>query len=297
MVKVADKYNTNLAAIKVSSRLKNNLPIWHHIGAKEPLRRLIHSASGQCLLNTHGVFTVGNLLGVLKRTRPDSPHHTGRPACSCQMCTLDRERLGCTHPSKCCETASRLLNNLHAKWHPAVTPPDNKLTLTRHRKEKNRKARIEGSSLTFNPSVTDGDNVADGFRIFTDPAMSSCEPAHCPPTPAIRRSDVLTVYTDGSCLNNGAANARAGAGVWYGTGDPRNLAIRVPRATQTNQAGEVLAIQRVAALTPPSRPLHIISDSRYAIDGLTTHLQKWRDWEWTGVDNADFFQSAAYCNS
>ncbi|KAI0683429.1 ribonuclease H-like protein [Cytidiella melzeri] len=111
---------------------------------------------------------------------------------------------------------------------------------------------------------------------------------HSPSTPV----DVLTVYTDGSCLNNGAANARARAGIWYGTGDPRNLAIRVPGPTQTNQAGEVLAIQHVAALTPPSRPLHIISDSRYAIDGLTTHLQKWRDRGWTGVDNADISKSA-----
>ncbi|KAI0682197.1 hypothetical protein BC835DRAFT_1300074 [Cytidiella melzeri] len=277
MVRIAEKYNTNLAAIKLSTRLKHDLPIWHHIGAKEPLRRLIHSTPGQCLLNNHSVFTVGDLLDVLKRTRPDFPHHTGRPSCSCQMCTQDRERLSCTHPSKCCETASRLLNNLHAKWHPDTNPPDDKLTLTRHQKEKNRKARLEGSSLTFDPSVTTGDDVSNGFRIFTDHTMSSCEPAHQPPTPAIRRRDFLTVYTDGSCLNNGAANACAGAGVWYGTDDSRNLAIRVPGPTQTNQAGEVLAIQRVAALTPPSRPLHIISDSRYAIDGLTTHLQKWRD--------------------
>ncbi|KAI0683371.1 hypothetical protein BC835DRAFT_1231253, partial [Cytidiella melzeri] len=260
MVKVADKYNTNLAAIKVSTKLKNDLPIWHHVGAKEPLQRLIHSASGQCLLNNHGVFTVGDLLDVLKRTHPDFPHHTGRPTCSCQMCTQDKERLGCTHPSKCCETAARLLNNLHNKWHPTANPPDDKLTLTRHRKEKNRRARIEGPSLTFNPSVTKGDNVSDGFRVFTNPAITSCKPAHRPPTPAIRRRDILTVYTDGSCLNNGAANARAGARIWYGTGDPRNTAIRVPGPTQTNQAGEILAIQRVATLTPPSRPLHIVSD-------------------------------------
>ncbi|KAI0699470.1 ribonuclease H-like domain-containing protein [Cytidiella melzeri] len=210
------------------------------------------------------------------------------------MCTQDRERIGCTHPLRCCSAAQQLLDNLNIKWKPNYLPPDDKLTLTRHRKDKNRRALLEGKALTFNPSVTAGDNVSDGFWVFANPSVTSHLPAHPALTPPGGRWHKTVVYTDGSCIHNGAANARAGTGVWYGPNDPRNLATRVPGSPQTNQTGEILAIQRAAALAPPAQPLHIISDSRYTIDGLTVHLPKWRDRGWVGVNNALLFQSTAY---
>ncbi|KAI0686285.1 ribonuclease H-like protein, partial [Cytidiella melzeri] len=113
------------------------------------------------------------------------------------------------------------------------------------------------------------------------------------PGTAVAR-EAVTIYTDGSCINNGDFNARAGAGVWYGLNDARNLSIRVPGPIQTNQVGEILAVQQAAARTPPFALLHIVSDSKYVIEGLTIHLQKWRDKGWIAVDNADLFRSAAY---
>ncbi|KAI0645435.1 RnaseH-domain-containing protein [Trametes meyenii] len=44
---------------------------------------------------------------------------------------------------------------------------------------------------------------------------------------------------------------------------------------------------------PPFAPLHIVSDSRYAINGLTKHLRKWEERGWIGVANAKMFQEAA----
>jgi RNase H len=41
-------------------------------------------------------------------------------------------------------------------------------------------------------------------------------------------------------------------------------------------------------------PLTIISDSKYAIDGLTTHLHTWEDNGWIGVKNATLFKKAAF---
>ncbi|KAI0094524.1 RnaseH-domain-containing protein [Irpex rosettiformis] len=35
-------------------------------------------------------------------------------------------------------------------------------------------------------------------------------------------------------------------------------------------------------------------DSQYAIDGLTTHLNRWQDRGWIGIENAQLFRSAAY---
>lgn len=39
--------------------------------------------------------------------------------------------------------------------------------------------------------------------------------------PAASRTSPTIVYSDGSCLNNGKPNARAGLGVYFGAGDPR----------------------------------------------------------------------------
>ncbi len=49
-------------------------------------------------------------------------------------------------------------------------------------------------------------------------------------------------YTDGSAYNNGTADAGAGAGVWYGKGDERNVAIHLPGPHQTNNAAEIRAV-------------------------------------------------------
>ena len=38
-------------------------------------------------------------------------------------------------------------------------------------------------------------------------------------------TDVCVVYTDGSSLGNGMMGARAGAGVYFGPGDPRRASV------------------------------------------------------------------------
>ncbi|KAI9061395.1 RnaseH-domain-containing protein [Trametes sanguinea] len=42
-----------------------------------------------------------------------------------------------------------------------------------------------------------------------------------------------------------------------------------------------------AAVVAPFAPLHIVTDSRYVVDGLTNHLQRWEDSGWTDVANAE----------
>ncbi|KAI0249344.1 ribonuclease H-like domain-containing protein [Lactifluus subvellereus] len=86
----------------------------------------------------------------------------------------------------------------------------------------------------------------------------------------------------------------AASGVWIGPNHERNTALRVPGPRQSNQIGEIAAIITAAASFPRFWPLKIISDSKYAIDGLTTHLQTWEDNGWIGVENADLFKRAAY---
>ncbi|EIW54964.1 uncharacterized protein TRAVEDRAFT_130543 [Trametes versicolor FP-101664 SS1] len=44
--------------------------------------------------------------------------------------------------------------------------------------------------------------------------------------------------------------------------------------------------------TPPFAPLHIVSDSKYVVDGLTKHLPAWERRGWIGVANAEVIQEA-----
>ena len=86
------------------------------------------------------------------------------------------------------------------------------------------------------------------------------------------RHELIKVYTDRACSHNGKANARCGAGMWFGLEDPRNQALRVPEKIQSNQVDKVAAIIVVIKGVQHFCPLEIIMDSRYTIEGLTKHL-------------------------
>ncbi|KAI0812433.1 ribonuclease H-like protein, partial [Irpex lacteus] len=103
--------------------------------------------------------------------------------------------------------------------------------------------------------------------------------------------DTTVVYTDGSCLNNGSLNSTAGAGIWFGKEDKRNIAIRVQDNLQSNNTGELTAILYVLQSTPKIIPLKIKSDSSYAINGIIWNSRKWEEKGWIGVDNKDLFKA------
>ena len=80
------------------------------------------------------------------------------------------------------------------------------------------------------------------------------------------------VYTDGTCTNNGKQNFRSSSRVWFSPNDQKNSAIKIPGENQSNQAGEIITMISALSTTPTFCPLEIISDSKYTIDRLTTHL-------------------------
>ena len=109
-----------------------------------------------------------------------------------------------------------------------------------------------------------------------------------------RRVDTV-VYTDGSCLGNGAANGRAGAGVWWGDGDSNNVSERL-WGVQTNNRAELWAAIRAIqiAQTLDIVQIEIRTDSKYTIQGITSWIIKWKRNGWktaagAAVLNADLF--------
>jgi ribonuclease HI len=145
-------------------------------------------------------------------------------------------------------------------------------------------------AIPFNPSIHTSGVLMNGFRVFTNSANLSAYPAlriHAP----IPYTPPITAYTNGSCTNNGTNNAKAGCGVWYTPDDPRNTTLSLPPPLQSNNTGELAAILTAVQCAPLNSTLHIISHSKYAIDGLTKHLQSWDDAGWINTPNTQLLQA------
>ena len=86
--------------------------------------------------------------------------------------------------------------------------------------------------------------------------------------------DKIYVYTDGSCINNGKPNAKAGIGIYFGENDKRNVSMRIP-GKQTNNIAELSAIiLAILILKNETKQIVIYSDSIYAIKCFTTYGRK-----------------------
>ncbi|THG92752.1 hypothetical protein EW026_g8259 [Hermanssonia centrifuga] len=98
----------------------------------------------------------------------------------------------------------------------------------------------------------------------------------------------VIVHTDGSCNQPGSVHATAGAGVYWGPFDPRNVTCRVP-GKQTNNRGELYAILKALLAANPYTSLYIFTDSQYAIHCICHWAPAWESTGWTCA-NADILQ-------
>mgnify|MGYP001289176130 CR=1 FL=1 len=81
--------------------------------------------------------------------------------------------------------------------------------------------------------------------------------------------DEQIVCVDGSCLAQHDKKARrAGYSAYFGFHDPRNVSEPIEGEKHTNQVGEMMGVIAALERADPERPLLIISDSKYVIDGL-----------------------------
>ena len=110
-----------------------------------------------------------------------------------------------------------------------------------------------------------------------------------------QNTDIIDVFTDGACSNNGRPQAKAGIGIYFGPDDPRNVSAPCP-GKQTNNVAELTAILCVATILAEEiaagTHIRIYSDSIYAIRACTDYGHKCAVKHWRNIPNADLVKLA-----
>lgn len=116
--------------------------------------------------------------------------------------------------------------------------------------------------------------------------------------------DTLFIYTDGSTINNGRANAKGGYGVFFS--DPSLPEISAPLKYHkvTNNTAELTALisafKTVLAAGKHYSNILVYSDSKYSAEAITVKYKKWElnGWQvyWNGktkpVENVELIKEA-----
>jgi len=175
MLKTTRRYNVNLAAMKMTPHLLAQLPAWYHLATEQ---KSLNNARAKCLMRKHDVAKVADLVRMSARLRHPTQFQTHRKNknCTCQECMADRT-LGCTNPHKCAIEALARLSLIHPKYDPMKQEPPDGMSLMRTRKLLNERARQENGVITFNPSITCKENLAECFRVFSHPDRNPAQMA------------------------------------------------------------------------------------------------------------------------
>jgi ribonuclease HI/exonuclease III len=287
LVKTAKKYGLRLDALAMTKRGAREMPIWFHIEADKEIRHKNKQKASRCLRDRHNVSTVGDT-EEMGRCPAD---HREKPDCECLKCREMRDNLGCKNPDACIRMAISLLDTLPKRWDPRSDQTIESIEeMAQQNRGDNSEDEDEETWTSFNPETAVTDKLADAFRIVTNGNKAHGDVREILGNMNSQISIILA--TDGACDNNGMANAKAGAGVFYDNDDPRNISVRVPKEfPQTNQTGEILAAERALAEADPDANMKMELDSRYVINALTKNLQSNENAGYVGVENKNLLMA------
>ncbi|KAJ7150051.1 hypothetical protein C8R43DRAFT_887526, partial [Mycena crocata] len=236
LMKVAMKRDVKMEGLAFERETIRKINIWYHFRSTASRGIFNRGQATICLKTKHRIQTVGDT-EVLAR-RLDAAGHHNRRNCACAACTITRTECGdCSSPHECFVKARTLLDSLQGKWNPLNQQPEDYEADDQQRLTAN----LGQGEIRFNPHATNKGGLTGSFRIFCEKLRGSGNPPDLRIDPEPDEEEI-TVYTDGSAINNGKENAQAGAGIYYGPEDGRNRAIRVPTELgPSNNVGELLA--------------------------------------------------------
>ncbi|KAJ7128148.1 hypothetical protein C8R43DRAFT_835695, partial [Mycena crocata] len=168
MWKIASRFHLRFDALALAKNIKEELPVWFHIGGKVDLARHNNTNCAKCLSTNHRVKTVGHISSIIQR---NYARHNRRRNCACPSCKEDR-RMGCDAPYKCQEEALKILDCLNDKWDPRQNTHQLNADLSKEELLVNSEAIINKDEVIFDPKITLC-SVEDGYRIFCEQSGDS----------------------------------------------------------------------------------------------------------------------------
>ena len=100
----------------------------------------------------------------------------------------------------------------------------------------------------------------------------------------IKNNNIIDVFTDGACSNNGRENAKAGIGIYFKENDPRNISQRIV-GKQTNNMAELWAVIKAFEIlrrdiSDSNNIINIYTDSEYVIKCANSYGEKCEQINW-----------------
>lgn len=118
------------------------------------------------------------------------------------------------------------------------------------------------------------------YSFITTMPTSSPRNKIAPPVSIKPLLNSIKVWTDGSCTNNGNANAKCGMGVYYGPLDKKNRSVTLLNGRITNNRAELSAILYTLCTNSEQDNLHIYTDSHYSVCCINEYRDKWEKNGW-----------------
>ena len=291
MIKVGKKHGVRLEAIHPTPEVRAEMPaIWHNQTKVLEKPDILGDKHGKCIRDKHKVRTLRDIMEISENV---PRNHKKNKKCKCTKCSSIRRTTAgkCKHPNKCIERAATLLHSIEDKWNPTLLLPTNFHTNPKPEDiGPTEDPDTSETTHTLDP-FTDQKTLKDCFRVFTDPGPPPKTTTERAPRTEALNIPQITIYTDGSCTDNGKATAHAGSGIWYGDNDPRNTSVRVPYTHQSNQTGELYAVLHALQTNPPDQAILIKTDSMYVVQGLTKNTENWENQGWMHAKHANLFKN------
>ncbi|KAJ7364646.1 hypothetical protein DFH08DRAFT_681651 [Mycena albidolilacea] len=233
MLQTARKFKLTFDTLTLSKDIKEELPIYFHMGGNRDMGQRNNSKCAKCLRDFHEVQATGDVLAIVER---DYQGHSRRHNCACRTCREDRLR-GCSAPYLCLEEAIKMLDCLYEKWDPRIEVNQRTPRLTEEWKQKNTNTIEADDPVLFDPSIH-LENRVDGFRIFGE----ACKPTPAHQIEPLEEEEEETIYIGNSHrLDSDGDNLSVGS-IWYNQDDKRNMPVTVPRELASPDAGAAAAI-------------------------------------------------------
>ncbi|KAJ7836739.1 ribonuclease H-like protein [Mycena leptocephala] len=105
----------------------------------------------------------------------------------------------------------------------------------------------------------------------------------------------VKIFISGATIKNPEGTKSAGGGVWYGTNDDRNIALRMPEHTPSATSAEIHAALEAVQRADPETALKIFSTAKSLRNAMVRDLGKWEDRGWIGIADKMALQALAAC--